>query len=229
MAYDLANNSVNELTTFGVCEGQAINNVWWVRTRTNGTSVFPIVDGSTPLIERLQALQQTVLMSHLSEDFSIYLYRARLLDETAGPHTKVEFTNQDEVIGDVALDVGGATGPSFPTYTTVNASMRTGVTGRSKRGRKGFGVVPLSSQDTSGETENRISVAEQLSFQTDLDLNFLTLTVGTGATGFLADIGVFSPKLYKPNISVYFARLTSWRVQRMLGTQNSRKQRNTPH
>jgi len=228
MGFNLANNNVVEVTTFGVCEEQAVNNVWWFRIKSNGTSAFPIIGGSTNLLERMQSLQQTVLMAHLSEDFAIMLYRARLLDESAGAHAKVEFLNQDELVGDVALDVGGAVGPSFPTYVTANASMRTGVTGRSKRGRKGFGVIPLTSQDTTGEVENRLSAAEQAALQTDLDLNFLEFTVGSSTTGFKADIGVFSKKLYLPNVASYFTPLSGWRVQRHFGTQNSRKQRNTP-
>jgi len=66
MGFNLANNNVVEVTTFGVCEEQAVNNVWWFRIKSNGTAAFPIIGGSTDLLERMQSLQPSVPVAHLS-------------------------------------------------------------------------------------------------------------------------------------------------------------------
>jgi hypothetical protein len=150
------------------------------------------------------------LLPALSTQFTLERVRLQAVDPTL----------TDEVIVTTNLpDSGEVANESLPSFTAAVLSFRTGMGGKSKRGRMYIAGVP-----ENGQTDSLVTAAERDLLQDFVACLIAQFTGNVGAGGFR--LGVYSRKLggVKPmNMSLGWVPVTSISQNSALGTMRSRK------
>jgi len=229
MSFELANQDKLRLSVLGVYEGQTVNNVFFMRIAPNATpTTFPVEDGSFALLDEFQTLWRANVLPLLSTGYSTLFY---VLDKVEfppiAPFTSWNLSNTDVIGGAGAPDSGSGGASSMPSYVGVNVQLKTGLHGRSRKGRKSFGPIPKSAVDTADSKGNLLTAAAWNSWGLAAIAVCETISVGAGATGFLARAVVGSKKRYLAMNEFWEVDIESVPVSQTLGSQVSRKQKNT--
>jgi hypothetical protein len=223
MGYALLAADLIEVASFGEYDGQRIVNVFYGFIKTNGSTTFPVTDGSDTLLLRFRELWEAQVCPLLSNGYSQIAYVAkRVVDNGGAPKAKVLFDATTTLIG---TGVGSGGAASLDTFSCVNMQLRTSFFGRSGRGRKAIGPVPESvTVDTAGNG-NKLTASADIAFDDAWANIFPDLTVGTGATGFLYRSVIFSRKKYKQGVTFgdTIHEVTSIHPAPRIGSQVSRK------
>jgi len=217
------------LTVEGLYGGQSIVNVFAFRMAfPSGVTVA--TNGSGVLLTAFRTSWR-VIIAALSSTYRVIRYKVRDLNTsiaTGTPSKHWLYEHEDELAGDISLDTGGSEAASLPTGAVANITLRTARVGRRFRGRKAFGPIPeISTTDTAGN--GNLLTAGAISFIRDgfdLLLNPADVVVGGDTLQMVWQVHSLVMAVASP-ISDWSNDVTSYVVQPNVGSQNSRKAKNS--
>ena len=222
MAYDLTNLSNHQMTIQGHYGGQEIDNVFSMSIITNGTTVFPVVNGSTSLLSKFESLWATNMCPLLSNGYAVDHYLLKQYIEPVGGETHYLFSNADILEGDV-LDIGGGGAASLDSFTSASVWLRTALVGRTRKGRKAIGPLPESFTKDTASDGNQLTDARKLDILAGMSFFYPNFLVGAGVTGYRVRMAVASLKNYRLGSLDWNLSTTSILVRQNVGSQLSRK------
>lgn len=233
MGFSLQGGNHVELTVQGHYEMQEIDNVFWYRVSNGPLTEPPVLDASLPFLTKFRdEVWRDVVLPLLSIGYVVdrYILR-RVVQPFPGGTPKFNFNAVDVLNGDPILDVGSNGIDSLPTYASVNIWQQATPAGKSGRGRKSMGpITEFQTQDTAGNG-NLLTDAALALWQTVAGVFAVTLPTGAGVTELLFSPVVASLKYYvmsPPQVQEdIFRIMTSATARRALGSQVSRKRKNS--
>lgn len=203
-------------------DNQQVINRYWIDCPVVGAGPNKEMSNLSADLGGWHTLQQIpLLMDTYRRDF---IRIRRVLRTPAGP--LVLPTLFDEQFDDVNFDRGDVVGTNMPTSIGINMTLKTTIPGRRYRGRKNF--APISTLDLESDG-NLLTNVTKLAWQAVGD----TMIIPSVLADFTWQFGVYSAQdqrqsvPYGPNAFSFYSKLTSARVQKYAGSQNTRKPRNT--
>ena len=194
---------VVKLTVVGKLHGQEVEQVMHFKGGVTSTDVIQLIN------DVLDCLR-TTLWPALSPEYTLVEVRAKKLYPTA----------TDEVVTPaVSTDHGTASGESLPSFCAAVVAIKTGLAGRTHRGRNYWGGIPEGGAANSLMTGTEWGLV--IAFAACLAGKFIGLTASSSWT-----LGVLSRKLETAvggNPSNAFTAATNLTVSQVIGTQRRRK------
>lgn len=193
---------IYKVTLDATYHGQQINNVWHFR----GTQ--PISNINDLLAAVLDCIR-TALLPGLASEFRLNSLRGRTI------HPVV---TDDVILAAAAGDVGAIAGDGLPSFNAAVVSIKTGIAGRSKRGRFYLAGIPENGQSLSGMSDAQLAAI--VAFAVCMAGKFISATSTHPYW-----LGVLSRKLSAPpsNPNAGFQNGTVLTVHRAIKSQNRRK------
>lgn len=231
MGFELNLDDFVELTVRGHYALQEIDNVFWFRIKSNGSSAFPV--DSTDCIRAWRDgvwRGSTHVLDGLAQGYYVDQYIMRLADTSfPGGTPKWTFTDTDAVLGDSELDAADGSVVALDTFSTVNMWWRGTPSGRSGRGRKS--MSPIQEADTKDTLEggNELTDTALAYWQAIAVIFAADFDTGPGLTdGCLMSPRIASLKNYiaSSSVSNTWRPVTGITTRRFLGSQTSRKPKN---
>lgn len=231
MGYEVNNDDFVELTVRAHYQLQEIDNVFWFRIGTNGSTVFPVDSSDIIRAWRNGIWRGTAhVLDGLAQGYIVDQYILRLVDITfPGGPPKWKFDNVDAILGESPDDEADGSVTGLDTFSTVNIWFQATPSGRSGRGRKSMSPIQeADTKDTAGGA-NELTDTALAYWQSVADLMKVDFdTAPADPAGCLMKPRIASLKNYVASSSV----ANTWRVvtgatvRRFLGSQVSRKAKN---
>lgn len=218
---------VYQCVVLGSASGQAINNVFHYDV-INDTGVPPNTVDMTALATAFRALWTANITPRLSVEYEAFTY---ICTEFTGqipnpnsppqPPYKVRLGQVGQFTPPLP-DAGSLVGDVMPTYVAVTAQKRTSFAGRDYRGSARFGPI-IETNTVGNELESAVRTAWVAAVN-----GLLNLQVTSGGQTVTLRMAIFQKTrvvsaLITLPLSAYAAEVTTMTVNRLIGSQISRK------
>lgn len=220
-----------ELAVYGRYQDQAIVNVFALRV-FRGSSPDSIGAGSTIVMERFRLWYRTFPVQGLSNGYAVDSYVLRKYDMSFPRPVQHRWRySVAEVLAGTGDDTGAGGAASLSTQATANVTLRTGIVGRSFRGRKSISPIPEDNTVNTAGGGNKLTDTAMAGYNLDYSTLLAGLDMLVGADPYTIYLHIGSLKRYKQDLPVgeTFTLVTSAVCQRHTGSLVSRKARNSPH
>lgn len=236
MAYATKNRVLQELVVAGrdLRSGQVIANVlhYKVDDPAVGYDVAVGASTSTNMLDAFKEAWRTVI-AQVSLHYVVTSYTIREIigKQTIAGKPRLTFRGLDFLLADPALDVGGIAGECLPPMNSISVRKGTNTSGRSYRGAMRLALVNESKQSNGA-----LIAAYRAIMQAEMDAFITGMDVGgtMPAQAFYQVVFARTPALLLPDgiwlaarADALTARVTSAPVNPNVGTQQSRKPRQT--